>query len=571
MGYGMADNKENIEQEENDLKQSANLMADTTETAAKAGKNIADKKRERAAENSGDKKQEHTGENPAEKKQERTADKQNNSSGLKSTGTSEKPSDQNNHLSGSPSSPQENRREDHNRKAVPKDTAGLQQNGNLKPQQIHQGKEGQKLASSVSKNAGKMTGKAAGSAVKKGAKKLLNSVRDMLRKLMIFLGPYLLVIFFVVFVIVILVFVAYSIAYRFRNTSSGGSGNYSYNWVTKETGSLDEEEKQNNVVIIYGELKNEGWSLNAIAAAIGNWDWESGLNPGRWQNDDIGNTSVGYGLAQWTPATKILNWLSDNGYEQDSGEGQLQWVIQNTKTDWNASNNAEKMTADTFLNSDKDAATLALYYCQSFERGTWTEVRAEYATKWYNWLKDNGDAALAKLKTSSHGTYNITITDIQNCTSKQEYLDVVMPCYSDYCKEFGIKYPGILALQVYYEVGSGFPQTLSNVAQKDNNLGGLKYGSGGIPGSSPGSSIPSNEGTGTYCHFDSIGDYYYAQCWQVGQPLYANVRNHQDSMEDFARTLCNLWIGGKTGSGAYGYSESLISDYKKYNLSKWEG
>ena len=438
-----------------------------------------------------------------------------------------------------------------------------------KPQQHRMGPEQKSLTGNTAKNAGRKTGRAVRSSVRRSAQKIINQIRDMFRKLVLFLAPYLLAIFLVAFIIIILVFVAYTIAYRYKGSSSGG-GNYSYNWIVKESGSLDEEEKQNNAVIIYGKLKDEGWSLNAIAAAIGNWDWESGLNPARWEGDQIGNTSGGYGLAQWTPATKILNWLSENGYEKDSGDGQLQWIIENTTSDWIASNNMAHMSGESFIHSTEDAATLARYYCQSFERGAWTDTRASNASKWYEWLKDNGDSALAKLKTSSTGTHHITIADIQSCKSKQEYLDLVMPCYQDYCKQFGIKYPGILALQVYYEVGSGFPQQLSNVAIKDNNLGGLKYSSG-IPGATSGTSAPANEGSSAYCHFDSVGDYFYAQCWQIGQPLYASARNHQGSAEEFARALCNIWIAGRNGTGPYGYSENLIRDYKTYNLSKWEG
>ncbi|MDO4623635.1 MAG: hypothetical protein Q4B22_11860 [Eubacteriales bacterium] len=163
----------------------------------------------------------------------------------------------------------------------------------------------------------------------------------------------------------------------------------------------------------------------------------------------------------------------------------------------------------------------------------------------------------------------ITAAELKQCKDKQEYLDAVMPIYKEYCKRFHIKYPGILALQVFHEVGSGFPQELSDVAIADNNLGGLKYGGGGIPRSTLGAPCPEDEG-GNYCHFKTVGDYFYAQCWQVGQSLYDNVRKHQDSVEDFSRTLCNLWIGGVEGSEPYGYSESLIEDYREYHLEKYE-
>lgn len=158
----------------------------------------------------------------------------------------------------------------------------------------------------------------------------------------------------------------------------------------------------------------------------------------------------------------------------------------------------------------------------------------------------------------------ITIEELQQCESKEEYLDMVMPLYRSYCKKFHIKYPGILALQVFYEVGAGFPQNLSDVAIADNNLGGLKYVEG-IPGATVGAYCPPDEG-GNYCHFETVGDYIYAQCWQIGQPLYKDVRKHRFSVKTFTRTLCNMWIGGVKGSGPYGYSEDLIEDYFAYGL-----
>lgn len=157
---------------------------------------------------------------------------------------------------------------------------------------------------------------------------------------------------------------------------------------------------------------------------------------------------------------------------------------------------------------------------------------------------------------------HVTMKEVQACENKQAYLDLVVPIYKMYCKEFHIKYPEVLALQVFYEVGSSFPKQLSTVAKEDNNLGGLKY-TKGVPNASQGQPCPANEG-GYYCHFDNVSDYIYAQCWQIGQPLYKNVRKHQSSVEDFTRALCNLWIGGEEGTEPFGYSEDLIADYKKY-------
>lgn len=153
---------------------------------------------------------------------------------------------------------------------------------------------------------------------------------------------------------------------------------------------------------------------------------------------------------------------------------------------------------------------------------------------------------------------------------KKSYLEFACPIYKEYCKQFGIKYPGVLALQPFYEVNANFPKETSNVARKDNNLGGLKYSSG-IPGvAGRGTSVPSNETGGNYSHFNSVSDYYYAHTWQVAK--YSNAMSHQESVTAFARCMLAMWVKGITGSpnSPVSYSESLLSDYVKYGLSVYE-
>ena len=58
----------------------------------------------------------------------------------------------------------------------------------------------------------------------------------------------------------------------------------------------------NNVDIIYGILNDAGWSIAAVAAAIGSFQMESGMNPWRWEGDQVRLDGYGYGLPQFTPA-----------------------------------------------------------------------------------------------------------------------------------------------------------------------------------------------------------------------------------------------------------------------------
>lgn len=88
------------------------------------------------------------------------------------------------------------------------------------------------------------------------------------------------------------------------------SGTYGTYWGDEQNSShtLDQAQMQINADYIYAYFTAKGWSVNAIAGILGNMQYESAINPGRWQSNNVGNTSGGYGLVQWTPATKYINW-----------------------------------------------------------------------------------------------------------------------------------------------------------------------------------------------------------------------------------------------------------------------
>lgn len=78
---------------------------------------------------------------------------------------------------------------------------------------------------------------------------------------------------------------------------------------------LSLNEMKINAAYIWGYLSKRGWSMNAVAGMLGNMQTESTINPGIWQSLQEGNYSGGYGLCQWTPATKYTDWCTANGYE----------------------------------------------------------------------------------------------------------------------------------------------------------------------------------------------------------------------------------------------------------------
>lgn len=76
-----------------------------------------------------------------------------------------------------------------------------------------------------------------------------------------------------------------------------------------------------NLILTY-MMETGGWTRNAVCGMLGNMQSESTINPGIWQNLNP-NTSNGFGLVQWTPATKYLNWAYALGYTTYDEYGRL--------------------------------------------------------------------------------------------------------------------------------------------------------------------------------------------------------------------------------------------------------
>ena len=79
-------------------------------------------------------------------------------------------------------------------------------------------------------------------------------------------------------------------------------------WNAKPSGaySLQSAAGKENVLEMSKVFAERGYTDEAKAGVTGNVMAESGLNPWRWQSDTV-NTSAGYGLFQFTPATSYLN------------------------------------------------------------------------------------------------------------------------------------------------------------------------------------------------------------------------------------------------------------------------
>ena len=177
-------------------------------------------------------------------------------------------------------------------------------------------------------------------------------------------------------------------------------------WYAKATGGYStlSVEAMSNALQIYYILTDRGWSFNPICGVLGNLQFESGMNPWRWQSDIILNssdpaidysTTNAYGLFQFTPPGKYLhspiaraipgfrpNYSNSSG---DPFDGYSQIVFVDENADYVATPQYPYSYAmyKVLALSPEDCADIWL---ANYERGTPSPYREQYARDWYDIL-----------------------------------------------------------------------------------------------------------------------------------------------------------------------------------------
>lgn len=144
---------------------------------------------------------------------------------------------------------------------------------------------------------------------------------------------------------------------------------------------LSTQEQQVNAKYIYYSLKYQkySWTRNAIAAMLGNFDAESGINPGIWAGLNNTDPSNAYGLAQWKPSTKFTNWANLYGYDITDMATALKRI------NFEVDNNLQwQITADypisffDFKHSERTVAYLAGAFVMNYERPAGAQQQIPY-------------------------------------------------------------------------------------------------------------------------------------------------------------------------------------------------
>lgn len=168
---------------------------------------------------------------------------------------------------------------------------------------------------------------------------------------------------------------------------TGKFGNYwgnDYN----TSNALNQSQMEVNATYLYSAFTSRGWSINAIAAILGNMQSESSINPGRWQNNAVG-VGPAYGLVQWDPFTKYTDWAINRGLDPSEIDNNLEYI------DYELANNLQWIPTSQYNFSFKDFTTstespeyLASAFLKNYERAgvEVEEDRRKQARKWFEYL-----------------------------------------------------------------------------------------------------------------------------------------------------------------------------------------
>lgn len=133
-----------------------------------------------------------------------------------------------------------------------------------------------------------------------------------------------------------------------------------------------------------GDAIGYGASIFVVSALAGNAWRESHINPTLSQ---IGGSA--FGLFQWDGdrKTALLNWLSDNGYDNTDPNGQMQYLV--VENDWLGTFDGISSLTEFLTSSSTDVESLTEAFCTCWERPgiPALEERIEFAYKALSYIQ----------------------------------------------------------------------------------------------------------------------------------------------------------------------------------------
>ncbi|GGC87979.1 hypothetical protein GCM10011573_17000 [Enterococcus wangshanyuanii] len=149
-------------------------------------------------------------------------------------------------------------------------------------------------------------------------------------------------------------------------------------------------DQEKNAWAIWQFFKEKGWSIESIAGMLGNMQSESGIMP---DIDEISGGG-GYGLVQWTPKSKLVDWCNERGLDYRTLDAQcqrIQWEMENN-VQWFPNYERPDLANISFreFTQLKDVKLAADYFIAFYEhpKDVNQPIRGTQAQYWYDKLKD---------------------------------------------------------------------------------------------------------------------------------------------------------------------------------------
>jgi hypothetical protein len=131
---------------------------------------------------------------------------------------------------------------------------------------------------------------------------------------------------------------------------------------------LTEDQSLSNAQLVVNHFKGTDWTKESISALCGNMRHESSLNPNIWEFGYGHSLDRGYGLVQWTPASKYIDWANAQGLTYTDGDSQL------ARIDYEVTNNIQWIPRTDYNN------TTFVEFRQN--QGNWS---VDYLTEMFTW------------------------------------------------------------------------------------------------------------------------------------------------------------------------------------------
>ena len=165
---------------------------------------------------------------------------------------------------------------------------------------------------------------------------------------------------------------------------TGDGSEYHWKSITQYQSEYLNDDTINNCYCVAGNLLKYNWTLEAICGILGNAIKESFCSADLYE---LGGE--GYGILQWTPYTKVQDWLAQNypTWQTDldvNGNGQcarLKYEYDNNIEYYHSSHSPHNFTWETFVESRLSPDVLAECFMWDYERPRYDAAVASLAER----------------------------------------------------------------------------------------------------------------------------------------------------------------------------------------------